>query len=400
MFESVILDGELLFALINQGVREKFIFVKNPIFYKEFCDITVKYVNETATETMLENLVLFDKLYLPIELRFSDTFDCKMLIREEIVELLNQGFVDYVSAFKKGDQESNIILTARYLRPLIYSRFYRVMKGNQLFEFMEMVSNRFNLPFNYYIRRSFVDKFLKFIESGRCYELLELGESKEISGKDLINMGLGNNVVDVHLGAWLTSRYKANDITPYFFLHDAAFICYIFDQSSLNGWPIISDLFKTRAYSFRKIKFPEILYKANIQLNSFHLFRVVMNELGPCMPIIKSIEDALRLREDKRIHRFRNRLAELIKGIKEGDVMNIKDMRLAVLDANKSLKNIGVFKRLTRLTAYLSLPLGIAESLIGLPVFGLSLGLIGGVSQVILDYTRLKHDWILIGCND
>lgn len=237
------------------------------------------------------------------------------------------------------------------------------------------------VPFTYYTRRRFVDKM---------YELFQCG-------LDLEKTGLSSSSAWADTALYASLAYAPQQTYIFVLAFAVSVFCYLFDQSSLRNIPMVSDYIRIpSARQGKKVK-PDWLDLADSRSQSFHLFKLVIRDVYGFFPKVGTIEDVLRLREDKRIARFRRKISEFSQGLRKGDTKNLEEMKAAVVQANRALKKLEPFRRIAKWTTYLSLPLSVAEAIFYLPILGPSLATIGVASQIKAEYSKLKHDWILFG---
>ena len=90
-------------------------------------------------------------------------------------------------------------------------------------------------------------------------------------------------------------------------------------------------------------------------------------ELRPVLPVIHSIKDVLRLREDPRIIDFRNKIFEWTIKIKEGET-SLTKIKKEMIEANKKLKTLGKCEKIGTWITFLSLPIDIVLTISGVPL--------------------------------
>lgn len=128
----------------------------------------------------------------------------------------------------------------------------------------------------------------------------------------------------------------------------------------------------------------------------FRCYYIFLEEVD-AFPIVTSIEDVLRLREDKRIKIWRESLyawaAELEAGKTESEKRMRKEIRLAMRD----LKRVGKVRNISGLVTVVSLPIGIAETMTGYLGPGMAMTAISFMSEVWSRTIGWKHKWLLFG---
>ena len=137
------------------------------------------------------------------------------------------------------------------------------------------------------------------------------------------------------------------------------------------------------------------LIAADKEENTYRAYQILLDEVE-MFPLVRSISDVLRLREDKRIDTFRTTLHEWAHCFAGGDHRGESRMRRAIHTANRDLAKVGTLKKVGRWLTYLSLPTGIASIMSGFPI-GLALTPLGAGLRVAADVRERRHRWILLG---
>lgn len=118
-------------------------------------------------------------------------------------------------------------------------------------------------------------------------------------------------------------------------------------------------------------------------------------ELRPVLPVVSSIKDVVRLRKDRRIRDFRNKIFEWTMALKE-DEAKISKIKKDMIEANKKLKTIGRCERVSTWITFLSLPIDVALTLSGLPISIMSSITSFGVACTSKLLKR-DYNWYLFG---
>lgn len=392
MSDGVILVGSHSDQLVDQAVRDGYVSVTEPERYKAGQS---KHLRTSA----LEMLVLFEKAYLDLEIRYPGTFDCSQLAREGLAELVGEGFESYQSAiiYAKSHPDNRAKLTLQYVRPIIRTVIYKLMKEIGLFSNLEKWCMTLGLPYSYHVRRCLAEGLYDLFQSG----LDILSDCSSIS--DVFDLPFGKGTGGEYLKAWLTSLLSAEPDSNDSFAFDylafaAAEFCYLLEQSALRKAPIVSEFPRVPPRHREETAWSRYLDSAHSRADAFRLFRLTLRDLDGYFPEVHTIEDVLRLREDKRIKRFRKKISEFSQGLREGDIENLEEMTTAVTQANQVLKKLEPYRKVTKWITYLSLPVTIAEAIFyQVPILGSSLALVGAGSRIKIDYSKLKHDWVLFG---
>jgi len=129
--------------------------------------------------------------------------------------------------------------------------------------------------------------------------------------------------------------------------------------------------------------------------NVYKAYKVYLDEIS-LVPKVRTIEDVIRLRKDKRIVEFREALTNWGLEIREGDPKTEKRMREEIQKANEELKKIGEFQKIGKWVTYISLPISIAGAFSGYSL-GLTLIPISVGARILSDLHERKYRWLLFG---
>lgn len=118
-------------------------------------------------------------------------------------------------------------------------------------------------------------------------------------------------------------------------------------------------------------------------------------------PVIETIDDVLRLRDDPYLRNYR----EVIFGYSREIQAELEAERVHVLehfkhDMELALSDLSKLRRWSRyldITFYLSIPLAIVGALVGLPLSDILAIPVGGLAKVLSNKNRRKHGWLLFG---
>jgi hypothetical protein len=341
-----------------------------------------------ATLRALETIVLYEKICIPPD-EWYHAYDLTRLQQAIDLEVIHEEFPSYMSALfpledRNDDFHQNIRLTLQYIRPLLQPFLFQVLEAFGVFDRLKEACRQFHMVFDDKMTHRFVSRFIDLISVGMRLD--------DFDYKD--------DVVDRNLRAWVIAAMQDDLYGLALYSHEAAIFCYVFDQASLRDLAIVSSIVsKVPQIEHEReegVSLPNRLSQ-EAAIESFRLFRVTLNKLDWYFPEVNSIPEALRLREDKRISRFRKRIMEFSKGLKSGDSQNLEDMQRAVADSSKALRGLQKANMATRWATYVSLPVTVAESLFSLLILGPCIAVIGTGAQAVFDYTAIKHDWILFG---
>lgn len=132
--------------------------------------------------------------------------------------------------------------------------------------------------------------------------------------------------------------------------------------------------------------------------HQFLILRVALADEGRFMPHIKGIKHALTLRSDPHLKAVREQLKLFHSGLTLGDRNAVREARHEIQKARQRLERRSGWDRALRYLAYLSVPVGIAESLIwSVPLAGTALSVIGAAGAATTRRIEKKNEWVLFG---
>lgn len=126
------------------------------------------------------------------------------------------------------------------------------------------------------------------------------------------------------------------------------------------------------------------------------VYRVLIEEVTS-FPHAQSISDALRLREDRRIHAFRRALADWGQRLAAGDEQAERELRRELRDRNRELAQIRPARQIGGIVTLLGLPVALAGPL---AAAGLGLSVIGACIEIGALATQWRNRWLLQGALD
>jgi len=116
------------------------------------------------------------------------------------------------------------------------------------------------------------------------------------------------------------------------------------------------------------------------------------------VPAVKRMQDVLRLREDRKLTDFRNRVYEWSMALRSGDINAEQRIRKEIASANQALKSLGTCRKAGRILTYLGLPIGVATTLFGMPPqAGLCMSAVGLAIELGARQIEWNKRWTLVG---
>ncbi|CEO10610.1 Uncharacterised protein [[Clostridium] sordellii] len=95
---------------------------------------------------------------------------------------------------------------------------------------------------------------------------------------------------------------------------------------------------------------------ADIMNEAYRICLIEMKDVIKYTPRVESIEDVLRLKEKKEIHRFREVLNEWATLLSNGDLDHIDKIKKDIIKANKEITNLEKWKKVDKWLYYASIP--------------------------------------------
>ncbi|MBT5304619.1 MAG: hypothetical protein HOL31_06000 [Candidatus Scalindua sp.] len=121
---------------------------------------------------------------------------------------------------------------------------------------------------------------------------------------------------------------------------------------------------------------------------AFRLCQLSMSEEIGYAPVVESLQDVLRLREDERLKRFRDVLLEWSIEVRSGREVAEKRIRGDIKKANQELKKLAKWRKTSRWLCYFSLPLAV------LPYISTITNLSSVACQMFIDRKEGMYGWM------
>ena len=135
---------------------------------------------------------------------------------------------------------------------------------------------------------------------------------------------------------------------------------------------------------------------ANGAADHFVTIRSVLAEDRGVLPHIRDIRHALALRRDPNLMSLREMLREFHKAVQFGEVDAVVAARREVGRARRAIEKRESWQRRLDWVTYLSVPLGIAEGLAGIPpIAGMSFAVLGATGAAAMARAKQRHGWVL-----
>jgi len=139
--------------------------------------------------------------------------------------------------------------------------------------------------------------------------------------------------------------------------------------------------------------------KAILGPEAYQLLKIQFHDLR--YPVVQTIDDVLRLREDRHLITYRSVIEEysarLRTELESERTQVIQEFRKDMQSALKSLNAVKRWSKIVDMTFYLSLPLAIIGTLAGLPLSDILTIPLTTYAKMVSRQRRNELDWILFG---
>jgi len=131
---------------------------------------------------------------------------------------------------------------------------------------------------------------------------------------------------------------------------------------------------------------------------TFGLVRSVLHEEGHFFPEIQDLNHALKLRANPHLQPFKQQLKHYHEELARGDHHALEKVRKEVSLAKRALRKAGAWNKALSWLTYISLPSGLAESLLaGPPILSTSLAVLAVAGTARTNRTIKHHEWAMFG---
>lgn len=115
------------------------------------------------------------------------------------------------------------------------------------------------------------------------------------------------------------------------------------------------------------------------------------------IPKIQTVDDVLRLRNDSRIKYFRAKIFEWCEKLRAGEFGSEEAIRTEIREANAAIKDLGKYRTIGMWVTFLSVPLGVAGFLLGMPPSLAITTPLGVAFQIARIQKERQYRWLLFG---
>jgi len=373
--KGIIFEKSYFNCILKQAANEGFIKVSRSHWLKFYERIT-----PAKTKTALQILLLYGKIYYPdiylnspeeIWKVYGDVLKNE-LMEQDLFEITCRNTV-FVQNEPLVSELINECMALKYI--LLSSRSRRrrcfdpdnfgFMRGRNSLEYYE---RKFDftllilalIAYQTETITTLLDRIQPYLEKHKYYKdnlkkfLLEICNCVEITeGQELLY-----SMFDNSLGQLFCAIRGI--------LHEGQHLSSLLYFSNYRFSPVLADNIRIRKTAIKVLKqFEDRLSEGDYSRIALGVF--FEPELRPVLPVVNSIKDVLRLREDRKIKDFRNKIFEWTMILKEGET-NLSKIKREIIETNKKLKTIGKCERVSTWITFLSLPANIALTLSGLPI--------------------------------
>lgn len=129
--------------------------------------------------------------------------------------------------------------------------------------------------------------------------------------------------------------------------------------------------------------------------STYAVYKIIMEEIQ-YLPKLNTIEDVLRLRDDKRISDFREAVNGWAQALANGEYKQMYQLRDDIRESSSEFKRLSTYQKIGGWITYAALPFVGLDLYTGFPI-GSVLTLVSGLTQFKRSRTLEKNKWLLIG---
>ena len=389
-FSRVLVTDRLAWELFAAAAQEKLLFIRQP-------DEQQPHARPgTARQRALSLLVLFD--HLVIHEYGEGTFRLPDLEKEGIVEIIPAGQPPAdmpILSTKRSrgrlgarDRPPKSLLQSLWLlqrfRPLVINRILK-SKG----DFESLMADVFRITRRKYIDLLF-DYALAYVQGDE--EAVREHRFSEALCKDHLR-AMTEDLFNFTARGDLLSPTNAILLVATAFADEIAVIQYL---STKLGLGVATEHYGEKFHAEPALKGKEL--DAVAAANQFLILRAAFADEDRSMPRIEGIKHALSLRSDPYLRAVREQLKLFHNGLATGDRNAVLEARREIQKARRRLVRREGLNKALRCLSYLSVPVGIVESLIwSVPIAGTSLSVIGAAGTAASQQVEKKNEWVLFG---
>lgn len=385
----LILDETYTGALFRQGAMDGFVkhSVKGGNLYKD--PATARILNRGLSPSVRQDVLWDLLLFYPAICRPVDNVDFRLLLNEGLL-------VEELSLEKQSE----------------YSRSFDESPGSA-FLFERFIVGDVKKEMNVTVTQSDIENFValsikkdlgKLYSEGNnywgyaSYEDLESFYRTGLSGAELSLPGASDSTLSGSAFADMLLAELTRQKFEYFKENEVMLKKVKAIRDSASKWFLITGLANEYG-AVLKVKTPSIgpskrqfqPWETTSATNS--VIKIWLDEIE-VLPKLTTIEDVLRLRENKSIANFKESIMEWADALSHAGLREEEKLRAYIKKANKELKKIEIVQRVSGWSTVISLPIDIAITMSGLPIITSPIGL--GL-YTYEKWKAHKYDWIMFG---
>jgi hypothetical protein len=336
-------------------------------------------------QSVASKLLLFDKYYIPESVFGFYDFEEKIIKNEYIGE----DDLGYIISGIKTDSSFKIGLD-------VYADGFDFNLYNPTFEFRQELMNISSLVFAYYkhkyslgmslipLNRLVFNQLLIIIADSEVYNGIN---NPRITKKIVKRYSVLKNMIDL-FGKKVIERHL-------YLLHGfVGSVTNIIKRSSINNTVITHDFIK---YIGNKMDINDIK-KNLLYLNGedyWFPLKVYIEEVD-CFPIIRTFDEMIEIKNLKQFKKFKETIKNYQEQCLSGDLSSIDRLRNDIRLAKKDLNAKRNYEKVSGYLVVTSIPIAIAELLIGFPIISTSCALIGTGMYINSKIREKNNSWILL----
>jgi hypothetical protein len=388
-FSRVLVTDGLAWELFAAAARERLLFVRDPDEQKP------RTGHGNARQRVLSLLVLFDRLVIH-ELGAA-TFRLPDLEKDGIVEVIPGGQpLGDAPALRTKWRKGRLALRERppknLLQSLVLIQQFRPLVLNRLLkpkgDFDSLMAGVLKVS-----RRKYLDLLIDYA--------MAYAQGDEVLLRDhTFTQTLCEDHLRAMMGDLFDYAARGNSLSQVnaILLVAAVFaeeIASIQNLSTKLGLGVATEYYGEKFRSEPALREKEL--DAITAANHFLILRAALADEGRFMPRIEGIKHALLLRKDPYLQAVREQLKLFHSGLTAGDRNAVVEARREIQKARRRVAHRSGWDRALRYLAYLSVPVGIAESLMWNIPIGTSLSIIGAAGAAASRRIEKRDEWVLFG---
>jgi hypothetical protein len=389
-FKSVLVTDLLAWEIFGAAAVEKLLFVGDPR------DQVPRKGAGLAAQRALSLIVLFDRLLIHDFGR--GTFRLPDLEKEGIVEIIPAdkvptGIPALTTKRRPGKLGSRRRPPKTLLQSLSLVQQFRPLITNRLLtgrlEFFDFLAKSLGLS-----RRTMIDTFLDYAiayaqgnENGVQEHIFN-----EVLPKDFVDE-IRNELFDYSARGDLLGPTNVILVMATLFAQEIAIIK---ELSTKHEVGVATEHYGAAFRSEPAMRGKQL--DAICAANRFLILRAAFADGAPSLPRIQGIKHALLLRKDPQLKAMREQLKVLHGGLNTGDRSAILEATREIQKSRRALKRRASWDKALAWLTYMSVPVGVAEVLMGSPpLIGTSVSIIGASGTATVRRIEKKNKWVLFG---